>query len=254
MPKPTIVFVPGAFHTPAIFDPVLPFLHVAGYSTTAVYLPSLGVSPGIPDLSADTEAVRIVVSGLAKLEKDILIVAHSYGGVPTTETLQGLSKKEREAEGHAGGVIALLFISAHLPIKGKAAIDILNDCTPEEEASPSLVKMAPSEDPTSAILENPIEAFYHDVSPAVAKYYASLLRRQSLGPVLTPITYESYRHIPSAYLLLSNDRAICLAKQMRIANDAGIENLLGPMNSSHSPFLSHPEEVSNFIRKVGGKG
>ncbi|OJD14079.1 hypothetical protein AJ78_05556 [Emergomyces pasteurianus Ep9510] len=253
MPKPTIVFVPGAFHTPAIFDPVLPFLHGAGYSTTAVYLPSIGVSPGIPDLSPDVEALRVVVGGLAEMGREILIVAHSYGGVPTTESLKGLSKKEREAEGQAGGVISLLFISGHLPRKGKPAIEIWKDISPEEEASPSIVKNAPSEDPTSALPENPIEAFYHDVEPAVAKYYASLLRRQSLGPVITTITYESYRHIPSAYLLLANDRAICLAKQRRIAKDAGIENLLGPMNSAHSPFLSQPEEVSNFIRKVAGE-
>ncbi|OJD14266.1 hypothetical protein AJ78_05368 [Emergomyces pasteurianus Ep9510] len=250
MPKPTIVFVPGGFHTPAIFDPVLPFLHAAGYPTTAVYLPSLGVSPGIPDLSADAKAVRIVASGLAELGREVVIVAHSYGGVPTTEALQGLSKKEREAEGHTGGVIALLFISAHLPAKGQIPVESGKSCSPEEDASPSIIRTVPGGDPTALFCENPIESFYHDVDPAEGKYYASLLRSQSLGPFLTTMTYESYRHIPSSYLLLLNDRAVCLAKQKRMAKNAGIERLLGPMNTGHSPFLSRPEEVSNFIQKV----
>ncbi|OAX83774.1 hypothetical protein ACJ72_01858 [Emergomyces africanus] len=250
MTKPTIVFVPGGFHTPAIFDPVRPFLHGAGYPTTAVYLPGLGVSPGIPDLSADAEAVRIVVSGLAELGREVLVVAHSYGGVPTTEALQDLGKKEREAKGCIGGVIALLFISANLPKAGQLPVESGQDCSPEEAASPSLVRTVSDGDPTSLLPANAIEAFYHDVEPAVAEYYASLLRRQSVGPFSTRITYESYRHIPSSYLLLSNDRAVSLAKQKRLAKDAGIEKLLGPINTGHSPFLSRPEQVSGFIQKV----
>ncbi|EDN02759.1 predicted protein [Histoplasma mississippiense (nom. inval.)] len=212
MAKPTVVFVPGGFHTPAIFDPVLPFLHAAGYPTASVYLPSVGVSPGIPDLSPDVEAVNLVVGGLVALGREVLLVAHSYGGVPSSEGLQGLSKQERQAQGLAGGV-----------------------------------------DPTALLPENPIEAFYHDLDPAVAKYYASLLRRQSVGPFLSQITHESYRQIPTSCLLLSNDRAVSLARQKRVAKNAGIQQLLGPINCGHSPFLSHPEEVSKFIRQVAGE-
>ncbi|KKZ61233.1 hypothetical protein EMCG_04151 [[Emmonsia] crescens] len=253
MSKPTIVFVPGGFHTPAIFDPVLPFLHAAGYPTTAVYLPGLGVSPGIPDLKPDAEAVNTVVGGLAELGRDVLVVAHSYGGVPTSQALEGLGKKERHAKGLAGGVVGLLFIAAHLPTKGKPAIEGIVDASPEEAAIPSLVKTAPAEDPTSLLPEDPIPAFYHDVDLAVAKYYASLLRSQSVGPFYTTITYEAYRHIPSAYLLLSNDRAMSLPKQKRLAKDGGIEQLLGPLDSGHSPFLSRPEEVSKYIRQFAGE-
>ncbi|QSS53312.1 hypothetical protein I7I53_00531 [Histoplasma capsulatum var. duboisii H88] len=253
MAKPTVVFVPGGFHTPAIFDPVLPFLHAAGYPTASVYLPSVGVSPGIPDLSPDVEAVNLVVGGLVGLGREVLLVAHSYGGVPSSEGLQGLSKQERQAQGLAGGVVSMLFVSAHLPQKGKSAIESMNDCSPEEKESPSIIKTAPSEDPTALLPENPIEAFYHDLDPAVAKYYASLLRRQSVGPFLSQITHESYRQIPTSCLLLSNDRAVSLARQKRVAKNAGIQQLLGPINCGHSPFLSHPEEVSKFIRQVAGE-
>ncbi|PGH07290.1 hypothetical protein GX51_01834 [Blastomyces parvus] len=253
MSKPTIVFVPGGFHTPAIFDLVLPFLHAAGYPTTAVYLPGLGVSPGIPDLKPDADAVKTVVGGLAELGRDVIVVAHSYGGVPTSEALEGFGKKERHAQGRAGGVVGLLFVAAHLPTKGKPVIEALSDVSPEEAAIPSLVKVAPSDDPTSLAPEDPIPAFYHDADPAVAKYYASLLRRQSVGPMYSTTTYESFRHIPSAYLLLSNDRAMSFPKQKRIAKDAGIEQLLGPLDSGHSPFLSRPEEVSKYIRQFAGE-
>ncbi|EER41255.1 conserved hypothetical protein [Histoplasma capsulatum var. duboisii H88] len=187
------------------------------------------------------------------LGREVLLVAHSYGGVPSSEGLQGLSKQERQAQGLAGGVVSMLFVSAHLPQKGKSAIESMNDCSPEEKESPSIIKTAPSEDPTALLPENPIEAFYHDLDPAVAKYYASLLRRQSVGPFLSQITHESYRQIPTSCLLLSNDRAVSLARQKRVAKNAGIQQLLGPINCGHSPFLSHPEEVSKFIRQVAGE-
>ncbi|OJD22539.1 hypothetical protein ACJ73_06110 [Blastomyces percursus] len=218
MSKPTIVFIPGGFHTPAIFDAVFPFLHAAGYPTIAVYLASVGVSPGIPDLKPDAEAVKTVVGGLVELGREVLVVAHSYGGVPSSQALEGLGKKERHAQGRAGGVVGMLFIAAHLPTKGY-----------------------------------PIPDLYHDVDPPVAKYYANLLRCQSVGPFYTTITYESYRHIPSAYLLLSDDRALTLPKQKRMARDRGIEQLLGLLDSGHSPFLSRPEEVSKYIRQFAGE-
>ncbi|PGH16329.1 hypothetical protein AJ79_01871 [Helicocarpus griseus UAMH5409] len=92
-PKPTVVLVHGANHTPAIYDPILSILHAASYPTITVSLPSSGASPGLPDFSADTEAVRTVVKALAELGREVLMVPHSYGGMPSTEALLGSARK-----------------------------------------------------------------------------------------------------------------------------------------------------------------
>jgi hypothetical protein len=49
---------------------------------------------------------------------DILLVLHSYGGLPGAAAAKGLSKVEREKEGKQGGVVGLAFITALVAREG----------------------------------------------------------------------------------------------------------------------------------------
>lgn len=131
--KPIIVFVPGAGHTPTIYDLVMAQLHTSQYRTTSVCLPSVGVSPGLEDFSADVAAVRATVLGLAELGLDVVVVCHSYGGVPCTEAMNGLGKKDRDSQGLPGGVVWLIYVAAIIPIKGTSAMDaVMHDADATE--------------------------------------------------------------------------------------------------------------------------
>ncbi len=130
--KPIIVFVPGAWHTPAAYDLLLPRLHAAGYRTTSVYLPTVGAT-GPVSFADDVSAIRRVVSGLVELEEEVFVVSHSYGGHPATEALDGLSKKERLAKGQSGGVTQLLYIAAIVPTKGVSSAEAFGPMTPKEK-------------------------------------------------------------------------------------------------------------------------
>lgn len=57
--------------------------------------------------------------------KDIVVLMHSYGGMYGSQAVQGLSKKEREQAGKKGGVIALIYVSAVTPVKGKTTLDMM---------------------------------------------------------------------------------------------------------------------------------
>jgi hypothetical protein len=41
--------------------------------------------------------------------RDIVLIRHSYSGVPVTQSLEGLSTKERQKQGKAGGVVGLAY-------------------------------------------------------------------------------------------------------------------------------------------------
>lgn len=125
--KPTIVLVPGAYHGPAAFDPILPLLHAAGYTTTAVSLPSVGVSPGHSDFKADVDAVRATVGGLTQLGRETVLVSHSYGAVVTSEAARGLSRTERRDQGLSGGVVELVYVAAIIPKVGENVGECLGD-------------------------------------------------------------------------------------------------------------------------------
>ena len=54
------------------------------------------------------------LSEILENEYEVLLAAHSYGGVPACQTVSGLERKKLEAEGKPGGVIHVLFITAVL--------------------------------------------------------------------------------------------------------------------------------------------
>jgi pimeloyl-ACP methyl ester carboxylesterase len=138
MKKPTIVFVPGAWHPPTAYDLLLPPLHAAGYTTTYVYLPSVGAAAPVA-FEDDVAAVRRVVAGLVELGREVVVVSHSYGASPATEALKGLARKEQQEKGMSGAVIQLLYIAAIVPTKGVTPVEAFGPMKPKEEGGSWIV-------------------------------------------------------------------------------------------------------------------
>lgn len=64
---------------------------------------------------------------LADEGRDIVIVTHSYGGIPGTEAAKGLAKSDREAEGKKGGVIKLVYLTSIVPPVGGSQTSVMGD-------------------------------------------------------------------------------------------------------------------------------
>lgn len=112
MSRPTFVCVPGASHSPVIYDPVKSALAYYGYEVVPLGLPSVGGNPATYDFTEDVQTIRNYVAQLAETGRDVILVMHGYSGVPGGEALHGLGKSERERRGLRGGVIRLVFIMA----------------------------------------------------------------------------------------------------------------------------------------------
>jgi pimeloyl-ACP methyl ester carboxylesterase len=111
MPQPTIVFVPGAFHTPDYYNPVRSLLEAKGYVTEAVSLLSLGDSTS--SMADDAAAIRAVTSKLADEGHQVVLVMHSYGGILGTESAKELGCGLRRKAGKTGGIVALIYLAAY---------------------------------------------------------------------------------------------------------------------------------------------
>ena len=112
MSRPTFVCVPGASHSPIIYDPVKSALSYYGYEVVPLGLPSVGGNPATYDFTEDVRTIRNYVAQLADTGRDVILVMHGYSGVPGGEALQALAKSDRERRGLRGGVIRLVFIMA----------------------------------------------------------------------------------------------------------------------------------------------
>jgi hypothetical protein len=113
MEKATIVGVPGAWHTPEAYGSVFKLLESSGYPTIGLPLPSVGAPIPLTDRSEDVKSIRQCLTTLVEVEeKEVVLVLHSYSGMPGNEAPKGLGKRERESKGLKGGVIRLVFVMA----------------------------------------------------------------------------------------------------------------------------------------------
>lgn len=130
MSKCSILLIPGAFGLPEFYDDVVNGVSSNGYEIKALHLPSVGLSTGPrdgppPTMYNDAAFIAREVSVLADQGRDVILVAHSYGGVPATESVKGLSKEKRQEEGKKGGIVRLSYLTALVPALGTPAMGVL---------------------------------------------------------------------------------------------------------------------------------
>lgn len=105
-----LVIVPGSFSEPHFYYDVKDALQKQGIEVTIVKTPSVGRRDPQPPatLSDDAAAIQDVTKKLADQGKNVVLIAHSYGGMPATQSLQDTAK----LDGMNGGVIKIVYLSA----------------------------------------------------------------------------------------------------------------------------------------------
>jgi pimeloyl-ACP methyl ester carboxylesterase len=127
---PTVVFSPGAFLSPDIFNDVRTLLEGQGLPSLAVGHPSIGAEPPNKTLADDTAHLRGVLEGLVSEGKDIVVVAHSYGGIVASGAVQGLGAAQRASTSALAGVVMLLYITAFVVPLGMTMLDMMGGSYP----------------------------------------------------------------------------------------------------------------------------
>jgi pimeloyl-ACP methyl ester carboxylesterase len=94
------------------------------------------------------------------------------------------------------------------------------------------------------------EGLYADCSPEDVVLAESLLCREPSLPALARVqTTERYRRVPTAYIRLTQDRAVSPALQDQLVDTcrpARVESL----HASHSAYFSRPAELAETIRRL----
>jgi pimeloyl-ACP methyl ester carboxylesterase len=109
----TIIFVPGFWEGPAVFNKVAEILEKAGFATEMAPLVSTGQrSPGNPTMKDDIAAIRKHIEPIVDADKEVILVLHSAGGFLGSEAVENLELSKREANGKKGGVVKIIFVAA----------------------------------------------------------------------------------------------------------------------------------------------
>ncbi|KAJ5972976.1 uncharacterized protein N7479_002894 [Penicillium vulpinum] len=262
MTNPSIVIVPGAWHRPAHFQGLVDELAKVNYDAEAVDLPAVDSSPPLISWDQDAQAVREVIMKKLDAGKDVIVLAHSFGGVAMSEGAKGLGKKERDAQGLKGGIIKLVYMCAMALPEGQTHIGQLVPQTHEEEEVERQRKELEAQfgeldmtaDGAIALPKDRIHlVFYNRCDPKDIEKAVELLGTFPPGPLLVPATYTAYREIPSTYIVCKNDLALREPFQRRmIAQGEGCFEV-EECEEGHSPFMSNPGFIVDCIRRAAGE-
>jgi pimeloyl-ACP methyl ester carboxylesterase len=219
-PEPVVILVHGAWHGAWAWADVVERLDAAGVRSVAVNLPSVGSTLG--DVHDDAEVVR---AAIAAAGGPALVVAHSYGGAPTSEG--------------GAGAAHILFLTSFVLEAGQSLLGLRGGVEPGWWIG--------SEDGLSLLPENPQHVFYNDCTPEVAERAAAQLRPHSRASFVQELTTAAWQTVPSTYVICERDNAIPPAAQEMMSGRAGTVLRL---DAGHSPFLSRPDDVTAIIQEA----
>lgn len=117
---------------PGDLDLVTSTFHEAGYETVSRRLPSVGASN--PNLATQDNDARFIVENildpLLEAKEDIILVSHSYGGLPAAVAAHGVSKSDRSTAGLPGGIVGLINTATFLAPPNKSLADFVKGPVP----------------------------------------------------------------------------------------------------------------------------
>lgn len=218
--KSTIVLVHGAFADATGWQHVIPLLEQAGHFVVAVQNP-------LTSLEDDLNATRRVIEAQ---HEPIILVGHSYGGAVISGAFTGNAT-----------VQALVYIAAFAPDAGEPI-----GAYSEQYASELGAMLRPDSAGFVTIDRSHFkEIFAGDVSETEAGIMAATQKPIKGDVFSAATTHAAWKTIPSWFMVATEDRTINPDLQRYYAKrmNATIEEV----NSSHVPFISHPEAVVRMI-------
>ncbi|KAJ4175459.1 hypothetical protein NW755_014896, partial [Fusarium falciforme] len=121
-PYPVIVLVHGAWHHPSHYKLLVEAFHNEGFHDVVT---PRNVTSGSPEQIVgkthldDVQVIREAINPYLDAGRDLILVAHSYGGLPAVSSLEGYTIQERAESGLEGGIKGLASVAAFfLPQKG----------------------------------------------------------------------------------------------------------------------------------------
>ncbi|EFQ34110.1 uncharacterized protein GLRG_09254 [Colletotrichum graminicola M1.001] len=236
---PTILFTPGAWHRPWAFDMVRSDLSSRGYPTAAVTLASVGSTDPNLGLDADAAAVRVQVQTLVDEGRDVVLVAHSYGGIPVANAVKGLNYKDLAVQNKPGGIIMVVYMTSFAVPAGAGLYN--------GGVMPTWWNV------TNGFIfpEDPVSVFYGDVQPSLAAEAVAALLPMPFKTMTDKSGYEPWNNgFEMGYIFAENDQAIPIELQKSMEAAFPASSFTATLNSSHSPFLSMPKALGDVLQQA----
>ncbi|MES0825874.1 alpha/beta fold hydrolase [Ruegeria sp. SCP11] len=226
------LLVHGSCHGAWCWRDLIPALGALGHTARAIDMPSHGSDP-TPIADVTLDSCRDAV--LSAATPQTIIVGHSWGGYPISAA----------AEKNAKAMRALIYLCAYVPKDGLSMVE-MRKRAPRQLIVDAVEKSA---DGLSYTVKPDMvqDLFYHDCPPETVPYAFARLCPQAIAPQDTPLPLsDNFAHVPKAYIRATDDHTIPTEYEEQMSHIAP-EDLRATINSSHSPFFSHPRYLAEIL-------
>jgi pimeloyl-ACP methyl ester carboxylesterase len=214
-----IVLVHGTAVDGSSWSKVIPILQNAGHKVIAAQLP-------LHSLADDVNTVKRAISLVGG---PVIVVGHSYGGFVISNAAYNNSN-----------VTGLVYLSAFAPNEGQSLGNFIDPA--------KLPKGLLQFDNGGFVYINPEmfpQVIAQDIDPAEVKVLAAAQKPYNQSILTEKSGPPAWEQIPSWYGVSENDRIVPPDAQRMFAEQ--INATILPVNSSHASYISHPNEIADFI-------
>jgi pimeloyl-ACP methyl ester carboxylesterase len=236
----TYVLVHGAWQAPYVWDAVKTDLLRKGNKVIVVELPGHGSDQtAAQTLSMDVYRDK-VIEAINKAGEKVILVGHSMGGVVVTAVAEKVPAK----------ISKLVYIGAFVPASGQTLGELAN----ADAGSKLGPLLTPSADHLTLDVKRDslTYLFIADGTPAAKQQVLDNYRAEPAIPFgdKVTLTKEGFGSVTKVYIKTLRDIVISPGFQDRMIAGANIKTVYS-VNTSHSPFLAQPQDVSDLLLKIG---
>ncbi|MEP7141946.1 MAG: alpha/beta fold hydrolase [Ferruginibacter sp.] len=235
----TFILIHGSWHSAWNWHRLIPILEKQGHRAIAIDLPGMG-----RDKTPINEVkMQSTVAGICKLidsiEGKVILVGHSKNGIMISQA----------AEYRPHKIEKLVYLAAYLIPNGKTQREYsLQD-------TQGLLKpyVTNHQELYAHTLQPEIykEGLYADCADYITELAKLLLSHEPVESGITPLrlTDENYGSVPRIYIECTEDKAVTPSIQRKMYTETSCEKVYS-MATSHSPFFSKPQELSDILCEI----
>ncbi|KAJ4256837.1 hypothetical protein NW762_008933 [Fusarium torreyae] len=229
--KPVIVIVQGAWHRASHYEVLRKSLADKGFTVLQPDNVSAGEVEQIKGKTHldDVEAIRKAIQSSLDEGKSIVLICHSYGGIPGAAAAEGYQIHERKEKGLSGGISHVIHVASFaLPAKGLSLLSAVGGTH-----GPFLDRT----DDICYLNDKAKDAFYNDVDSGKADKAIEKCVNQSTASLETSSDFvASDITVPTTYVVCEIDHCIPLQGQLGMAGAIGAN--VEKIQAGHCAFLN----------------
>lgn len=213
-----------------------------GHTVEAPDLPGHGRDTTPPARISLDQYSKFISRLIDEYDEKVILVGHSMAGMVIS----------RAAELKPGKISRLVYVAGFLPGNGDSVFGLMAANKVPGETEPTLIEQHLRMSGDKRSCDIPREAvpglFYNHCAPAVAGTALAHFAPQPTLPLSGRIKLsgERFGTVPKVYISCLADRVIPVSHQRRMVSRQACRELL-QLDSDHSPFLSHPEELAAIL-------